>query len=107
MVTLTVTDNDGNVVSECAEVKVASGLTAPSRNSTTTTSRATTVEFYDNSYDDEAIASWLWDFGDGTRRLHGGLPDSRLPAPGDYEVTLTVTDDDGKSSSVTYTVFVD
>lgn len=43
---------------------------------------------------DGAIASYLWDFGDGTTAA-GSQPRHAYRVPGDYTVTLTVTDADG------------
>ena len=107
VVTLTVTDDDGNVVSEAAEVEVID-LTAPVAEFDYSQTTGNTVEFYDYSYDDDGeIVSWLWDFGDASTDSTVPKPVHTYSAPGEYEVTLTVTDDDSKLSSVTYTVYVD
>jgi PKD repeat protein len=59
-----------------------------------------TVTFTDNSYDpDGFIVSWLWDFGDGNTSTEQN-PIHTYIVPGSYTVTLTVTDDDGASSSI-------
>ncbi len=55
-----------------------------------------------NTYDDQGIASYSWDFGDGTygdraRARHSY--DKGLPGP--YTVTLTVTDTAGQASTYT------
>jgi PKD repeat protein len=58
-----------------------------------------TVKFTDRSSDaDGAIVTRSWDFGDGTR---SGLrnPSHTFETPGEFAVTLTVTDDQGEVSA--------
>jgi PKD repeat protein len=56
------------------------------------------------SYDmDGEIVSYEWDFGDGTV-AQGIAAEYIYTAPGTYEVTLTVTDDDGLASTVSVMV---
>jgi PKD repeat protein len=59
-----------------------------------------------NSSDvDGTIVSYLWDFGDGNTAM--GLTATHAYADtGTFLVTLTVTDDDGASSSTTQSVEV-
>jgi len=59
------------------------------------------------SSDDGWIASYFWDFGDGTNAL-GQKVDKRWGAgtEGTYVVNLTVTDNDGVSRSAQYTLAV-
>lgn len=58
------------------------------------------------SYDpDGYIVSWSWDFGDGQTGDGPGVL-HRYDAPGDYTVTLTVTDNDGLTDSDTAIVHV-
>ena len=52
---------------------------------------------------DGQLASYAWDFGDGTTGT-GVSPSHPYAAAGSYPVTLTVTDDDGAIGSVTHTV---
>ena len=47
------------------------------------------------SKDDGAISSYLWDFGDGTMGS-GKIVSHEFGANGNYEVVLTVTDNNGK-----------
>jgi hypothetical protein len=64
----------------------------------------TSVTFIDQSSDgDGRIVAWRWDFGDATSSAEQA-PDHAYPAPGDYTVTLTVTDDSGHTHSVTEVV---
>jgi parallel beta-helix repeat protein len=59
------------------------------------------------SYDyDGTLVSYEWDFGDGDTGS-GLLADHTYAEDGDYDVTLEVTDDDGKTDSTTKSVLVD
>ncbi|MEA2203723.1 MAG: hypothetical protein QOE77_499 [Blastocatellia bacterium] len=59
----------------------------------------TNTQFFDRSTDsDGQIISWGWNFGDGSTST-GRNPFHIFPAPGDYPVTLAVTDDSGLTSS--------
>ncbi len=57
------------------------------------------VNFTDNT--SSAIQDWLWDFGDGTTSAEQN-PLHTYTADGTYDVTLTVTDDNGCSGLFTY-----
>lgn len=58
------------------------------------------------SYDpDGTIVSYKWDFGDGTT-ADGVVVTHKFGTPGNYIVTLTVTDDDGASASQTAAIFL-
>lgn len=59
-----------------------------------------TVSFDDTSIDfDGSIASYSWNFGDGSPLAGAADPVHTYAAYGTYTVTLTVTDDDGASES--------
>lgn len=58
------------------------------------------------SSDDGAIVRYEWDYGDGTRIETGMTVSHDFVDPGTYFVTLTVTDNEGKRSSVTQIVTV-
>lgn len=62
--------------------------------------------FIDKTTDDDKIVSWYWRFGsdDFTSDLQN--PEISFSSPGEYEVTLTVTDSHGKESSITKTILV-
>jgi uncharacterized repeat protein (TIGR01451 family) len=51
-----------------------------------------------DSFDDVGIASYLWEFEDGTTSTHTRYS-HEFTAPGTYTVKLTVTDEDGLTSS--------
>jgi YVTN family beta-propeller protein len=57
-----------------------------------------------SSDSDGSIARYDWSFGDGTTLANGG-PDPRhsYKKPGDYKVTLTLTDDQGCSTAFVFT----
>ncbi|MEL6135570.1 MAG: PKD domain-containing protein, partial [Bacteroidota bacterium] len=90
-VTLSVTDANG-----CVDTRIRSGFISianPTANFTTDTTSATcpplTVNFTDLSSAD--VISWYWDFGDGTISTEAN-PNHIYQAPGEYAVSLTVTD---------------
>jgi len=59
------------------------------------------VQVNDLSVDaDGEVVAWLWDFGDGSTS-DVQSPEHSYSFPGDYEITLTVWDDDGMNSSLT------
>ncbi|MDI7248336.1 MAG: PKD domain-containing protein, partial [Bacillota bacterium] len=64
------------------------------------------IHFEDESQDpDGTIEEWAWDFGDGATSTEQH-PVHQYAKNGEYEVTLTVTDDRGSTASVTATVVV-
>jgi PKD repeat protein len=65
-----------------------------------------TCSFTDTSADsDGTLASWSWNFGDGSSSTLGD-PTHTFAASGSYAVTLRVTDTDGLESAVTHAVTV-
>ena len=60
------------------------------------------ARFYGSGKD---ITSWHWDFGNGDTSSYQN-PVYQYPAPGNYTVTLVVTDLKGCSNSVSHTIFV-
>lgn len=64
------------------------------------------VTFVSTSTDsDGAIASYLWDFGDGLPET-GANPTHTYTAPGEYPVTLVVWDDSGRAARYTKTLSI-
>ena len=59
----------------------------------------------ESSDSDGSIASYEWNFGDGTT-ASGASPSHTYDSAGTYTVTLTVTDDDGATVTATQTVTV-
>ncbi len=56
------------------------------------------------STDDDAVARYDWNFGDGSTLANGGpTPQHTYAQPGTYTVTLTVTDDEGCSTQRIFT----
>lgn len=63
------------------------------------------VAFTDQSSDDGKLTSWLWDFGDNTEGSTVQNPSHTFVA-GTYQVTLTVTDNDGATATASQDVTV-
>ncbi|MFP4050788.1 MAG: PKD domain-containing protein [Thermoplasmata archaeon] len=66
-----------------------------------------TVSFKDKSVDlDGDIVNWTWSFGDGSFNYSKNTSHI-FNSPGIYNVSLTVTDDDGSSNSTSEQILVD
>ena len=107
-VTLTVTDNNGASNSTTHMIVVINLPPSASFECAPTNPRTNTdVQFADKSTDPEniALSSWLWDFGDGyTSELQNTT--HKFTSKGDYNVTLTVWDDENATSTFSMIVSV-
>ncbi|CAB5137262.1 hypothetical protein D3OALGB2SA_4008 [Olavius algarvensis associated proteobacterium Delta 3] len=101
-VTLTVTDDDGSTDTVASDITITDlGPTAAFTWSPEPQAEGSAVAFADESTSSpDAIVAWSWDFG--------GRGSSSEPDPaftflddGTYAVTLTITDDDGSTDTVT------
>jgi len=106
-VTLTVTDDDGATASTDATKTVSNRPPVASfTENATTVNTGEAIQFNaSKSYDrDGSVVSYFWDFGDNTTEIYKGenltaIATHSYAEAGNYTVTLTVTDDDGASSS--------
>lgn len=104
-VKLTVTDACGN--SREASYSVAVIANKPPTADFSSAADHLVVQFSNNSNDSDGdIASYLWDFGDNTTSEETS-PSHTYAQSGTYEVTLTVTDDDGDTGQMPLTIQVE
>jgi PKD repeat protein len=109
-VTLTVTDDDGEDGTVTKTVTVTEPAPGGPVAAFTVTCFSLDCTFEDESVDSDGgtIVSWAWDFGDGQTSDVQAPPTHHYDVTQltEFEATLTVTDNDGLSStkSVTFTV---
>jgi PKD repeat protein len=106
-VTLEVSDDDGATDQTVTQVEVSSSSPPPAEN------QAPHAEFEVNCHDrfcsftdksedeDGSVVSWAWDFGDGSSSDQPN-PFHFYQGKGHYDVTLTVTDNQGATGSNTH-----
>jgi gliding motility-associated-like protein len=102
-VTLTVTSALGCSASVTTQVVVQQSPTADFTVNPNPALVLTPVNFTDESFGDNPLVSWYWDFGDGEADNAQNTVHS-YETGGDYPVTLTVTDDIGCQGVKTITV---
>ena len=102
-VTLTVTDDDEAIDTATSTKTVLNRPPVASFTEDLTEVKKGEVIHFNasGSYDpDGSIVSYFWDFGDGTNATGVSVVEHAYADAGDYNVTLTVTDDDGAFSSM-------
>ncbi len=107
-VTLTVTDNLGATNTSTGTVTVAAqppaNIPPVAAFTFTTANLVATFDGSGSSDPDGTIASYAWNWGDNTPAGSGVKPSHSYGVAGTYQVTLTVTDNKGASTSVTKAV---
>ena len=100
-VSLTLTDNDGGTTVITNPVTTVANL-APTADFTSVVDRQdATFDGTTSADPDGTVVSYLWDFGDGSATSTAAKPSHHFPAVATYNVTLTVTDNDGTTGTVT------
>ena len=106
LITLTVTDNDMLTDSDSKSVTVSHALVSPVAQFTTLTTWLQVSVDASGSYDpDGTIVSYAWDFGDGGSAM-GVTATHTYSGDGTYSITLTVTDNDGLTATLSKPVTV-
>jgi PKD repeat protein len=102
--TLTVTDDDGATDRISHEVTAVEPNRPPVAAFTSQVTDLSVVFNASGSHDsDGTIASYAWDFGDGSSAT-GVTASHKYKAAGEYRVTVTVTDDDGATGTTSANV---
>jgi PKD repeat protein len=105
VVTVTVTDDEGASGTASQTITISASNQLPSSSFSFVASELS-VTFTDESSDvDGTVDQWSWDFGDGDTS-NAQNPVHNYADEGDFQVTLTVTDNEGDSQTSTQTVSV-
>lgn len=102
-VRLTVTDNRGGTDTVTHDVTVTVNQGPTAEFASEVVDQIVSFDAGDSTDPDGSVESYAWNFGDGTGGT-GKTTEHPYAAPGSYTVTLTVTDDDGATDSVTHPV---
>lgn len=105
-VTLAVTDDEGatNIVDETVTVD-APNLAPEARFSTSCVENRCSFNASGSSDPDGDLVSWNWNFGDGSS-ASGQAVEHEYDSSGDFNVELTVEDDDGETDKAGYTASI-
>jgi len=95
--TLKVTNGNGETASANKSIEIREKLTADFNITGGCNATNCGVSFISNANPAATIVSYLWNFGDGNTSTQTNPTHTYLNA-GNYQVTLTVTDDKGKTS---------
>ncbi|MFW5907581.1 MAG: PKD domain-containing protein, partial [Candidatus Natronoplasma sp.] len=108
-VELNVTDDAGNYDTDTIEVTI-NDMTAPEAAFSSSTTAAKTDESItfnaSDTTDNIGITNYTWEFGDGNTAT-GANPTYSYTSPGNYTVTLTVTDAAGNEDTETLNITVE
>lgn len=105
-VTLTVTDNQGASNSVTKTVAVSVNQAPIAAFSLNSTNLIASFDATTSSDPDGTVASYSWNFGDGSTAGTGATSTHTYAAAGSYQVTLTVTDNQGATNAATKTAIV-
>ena len=103
-VTLTVTDNRGGTNTVSKQVTVVANQAPVAAFTVTVNNLDLTVDGTSSTDADGTVASYSWDFGDGTTATGATPPKHTYATAGTRNVKLTVTDNAGGTNSLTQSV---
>ncbi|KQU67656.1 hypothetical protein ASC58_14135 [Phycicoccus sp. Root101] len=105
-VALTVTDDKGTASTRTASVTVAANVAPTASFTDREVFLALSVDGTASSDPDGSVLSYAWNWGDGTGGGTGSSATHSYSTAGTYPVTLTVTDDQGGTATITRSVTV-
>ncbi len=105
-VKLTVNDNVGASSTTTKSVTVKAKVPPTAEFTSACTNLSCTFDGSTSADPDGTITGYAWNFGDSTPPATGAASSHAYALPGTYSITLTVTDNDGKTGTVTHPVTV-